>query len=113
MIPPGLSIRIDSEKIAQAIIDARWRGVKVRVFIEHDYVFDKDPPKDLADPIDPETNEEAMQRAKWVEHRDPEDIKTNRDIHMALLRNGVDIKADYNHNKIFRDNLSDSHRSLK
>jgi len=92
---------IDSEEIAQAIIDARWRGVKVRVFIEHDYVYDKDPPERLAVPVEPESEEEALRRAQWVEFRRPEDVKTNRDIHMALLRNGVDVKADYNHNHIF------------
>ena len=92
---------IDSEKIAQAIIDARWRGVKTRVFIEHDYVYDKKPPEKRAVPKQPETPEEARQRAQWDEYRKPEDMKTNRDIHMALLRNGVDVKADYNHNHIF------------
>ncbi len=92
---------LDSENIAQAIIDASWRGIRVRMFIEHDYVFDKHPPTDLAEPVDPETPEEARQRAQWLEYRKPEYLKTNRDIHMALLRNGVDIKADYNHNHIF------------
>jgi len=29
---------IDSEIIAQAILDARWRGVSVRVFLEHSYL---------------------------------------------------------------------------
>lgn len=92
---------IDSEKIAQAIIDTRWHGVRTRIFIEHDYIYDSKPPKKRAAPIQPETSEEARQRAQWDEYRKPEDIKTNRDIHMALLRNGVDVKADYNHNHIF------------
>lgn len=92
---------IDSEKIAQAIIDARWRGVRTRIFIEHDYIYDSKPPEKRAVPKQPETPEEARQRAQWDEYRKPEDIKTNRDIHMALLRNGVDVKADYNHNHIF------------
>jgi phosphatidylserine/phosphatidylglycerophosphate/cardiolipin synthase-like enzyme len=92
---------IDSENIAQSIIDARWRGVKTRVFVEHDYVYDPKPPEKRAKPIDPETPEEALRRAQWDEYRKPADIKTNRDIHMALLRNGIDVKADYNHNHIF------------
>ena len=92
---------IDSEKIAQAIIDTRWHGVRTRIFIEHDYIYDSKPPEKRAAPIQPETSEEARQRAQWDEYRKPEDIKTNRDIHMALLRNGVDVKADYNHNHIF------------
>jgi len=92
---------IDSEKIAQSIIDARWRGIKVRVFVEHDYIYSKDPPADQTVPIENESPEEALRRAQWDEYRDPDYIKTNRDIHMALLRNGIDIKADYNHNHIF------------
>jgi phosphatidylserine/phosphatidylglycerophosphate/cardiolipin synthase-like enzyme len=29
---------IDSRPIAQAILDARWRGVRVQVFLEQDYL---------------------------------------------------------------------------
>jgi hypothetical protein len=29
---------IDSRAIAQAILDARWRGVRVQVFLEQDYL---------------------------------------------------------------------------
>src|SRR5215204_996496 len=29
---------IDSRTIAQAILDARWRGVQVQMFIEQDYI---------------------------------------------------------------------------
>jgi len=92
---------IDSEKIAQAIINARWRGVRVRIFVEHDYIYEEKLPEKQAIPIETETLEEALRRAQWDEYREPENIKTNRDIHTALLRNSVDIKADYNHNHIF------------
>ena len=92
---------IDSEIIAQAIIDVRWRGVKVRVFVEHDYIYDPKPPEKRAKPEEDEELVDARLRAQWNEYRRPEYIKTNRDIHMALLRNGIDIKADYNHNHIF------------
>ena len=34
---------IDSRAIAQAIINARWKGVSVRVFLEQDYIFDPKP----------------------------------------------------------------------
>jgi phosphatidylserine/phosphatidylglycerophosphate/cardiolipin synthase-like enzyme len=87
---------IDSEKIAQAIIDAKWRDIDVRVVVEHDYICNKDFPEGLAKPLESDTEEEALRRAQWEELRDPEYIKTNRDIHAALLRNGIDIKADYN-----------------
>ena len=29
---------LDSEPIAQAILDARWRGVSVNLFLEQDYL---------------------------------------------------------------------------
>lgn len=92
---------IDSEKIAQAMIDASWRGIDVRVVVEHDYIFNKDFPEGLAKPLESETEEEALRRAQWEELRNPEYIKTNRDIHAALLRNGIDVKADYNLGHIF------------
>jgi hypothetical protein len=31
-------VEIDSRPIAQAILDARWRGVKVTIFLEQDYL---------------------------------------------------------------------------
>ncbi len=89
---------IDSEAIAQAIIDARWAGVKVRVFVEHDYVLAEKPPTHRVADNAPD---ERRLEVQWEEFRRPSTQKTNRDIHMALLRNGVDIKADYNHNHIF------------
>ena len=36
---------LDSEPIAQAILDARWRGVKVRMVLEQDYLASSKPPK--------------------------------------------------------------------
>lgn len=92
---------IDSAKIAQAIIDARWRGIKVRVVVEHDYIFNTKFPKGLVKPLEADTEEEGLRRSQWEELRNPEYIKTNRDIHAALLRNGVDVKADYNLHHFF------------
>jgi phosphatidylserine/phosphatidylglycerophosphate/cardiolipin synthase-like enzyme len=85
---------VDSEAIAQAILDARWRGVKVRMFMEQDYLARDKIPK--ATPRSNETKEEARSRAQWVEYRRPKTQKTNRDILGALLRNAVDVKADFN-----------------
>lgn len=85
---------LDSEPIAQAIIDARWRGVTIRMIIEQDYVAEDKIPN--ARPLSGETKAEAVQRVQWQERRRPKTAKTNRDILSALLRNAVDVKADYN-----------------
>ena len=47
-------------------------------------------------PKQDETEEEARTRIQWTEYRRPKNIKTNRDILAALLRNAVDVKADLN-----------------
>lgn len=85
---------LDSEVVAQAILDARWRGVDIRVFLEQDYLKRAEPHK--ARPQDRESEEEAIRRVQWSEYRRPTTAKTNRDILAALLRNAVDVKADYN-----------------
>lgn len=85
---------LDSEPIAQALLDACWRGVKVRMVLEQDYLASSKPPK--ARSRQGETELDAIMRAQWSEVRRPRDAKTNRDILAALLRNGVDVKADYN-----------------
>ena len=85
---------LDSEPIAQAIIDAKWRGVAVRMIIEQDYIARDTIPK--ATPRQGETRAAAVQRVQWNEYRRPKTARTNRDILAALLRNAVDVKADYN-----------------
>ena len=85
---------LDSELIAQAILDARRRGVNVRLFLEQDYLASEEPPK--ATRRQGETKAEAIMRAQWTEYRRPKSRKTNRDILATLLRNAVDVKADYN-----------------
>jgi len=85
---------LDSEPIAQAIINAKWRGVNVRIILEQDYLASGKIPK--AKPKEGETQTEATKRVQWNEYRRPKTRKTNRDILSALLRNSVDVKADYN-----------------
>lgn len=85
---------LDSQPIAQAILDASWRKVDVRMFMEQDYLADKKPPE--ARPKEGETKAEAKARTQWTEYRRPKDSKTNRDILSALLRSAVDVRADYN-----------------
>jgi len=84
---------LDSEVIAQAILDATYRGVSVRMFTEQDYLKASKPPKPKL--ISGITEQEAKLIAQWEEKRS-HFKKTNRDILSALLRCGVDIKADLN-----------------
>jgi phosphatidylserine/phosphatidylglycerophosphate/cardiolipin synthase-like enzyme len=85
---------LESEPIAQAVLDARWRGVSVRMFLEQDYLLSSKLPS--ARPKAGEDEAAAIARAQWTEARRPADLKTNRDIFGALLRSNVDVKADYN-----------------
>jgi phosphatidylserine/phosphatidylglycerophosphate/cardiolipin synthase-like enzyme len=92
---------IDSIPIAEAIIDARWRGVAVDAYVEQDYLKRKlrskpAPPK----PIGDETPEQALRRVQW--RRDEDDLTReatlarNRWIMSALLRNGIEVHGDFN-----------------
>jgi phosphatidylserine/phosphatidylglycerophosphate/cardiolipin synthase-like enzyme len=92
---------IDSMKIAEAILDARWRGVQVQIFLEQDYLKSKlkaspDPPTAHTG----ETPEEALRRVQW--RKDELDLareKTlarNRWILTAFLRNGIEVHGDFN-----------------
>jgi phosphatidylserine/phosphatidylglycerophosphate/cardiolipin synthase-like enzyme len=85
---------VDSEPIAQAIIDARWRGVGVRAFLEQDYLLSSKFPSGRR--RGDEDDATTRRRAQWEELRKPPERKTNRDIFAALLRCNVDVKADYN-----------------
>jgi phosphatidylserine/phosphatidylglycerophosphate/cardiolipin synthase-like enzyme len=105
---------LDSEPIAQAIIDARWRGISVRVFLEQDYLDSKSPPRSRVRVGADESEEDAIRRVQWTEVHRRVDERTNRDILAALLRNGIDVKADYNPN-IFHQKfiVRDYRRSAK
>src|SRR5688500_3502979 len=60
---------LDSRPIAESIVRAKSRGVRIQLILEGDYLVQKTP---LADP--------------WVAGGDHE---INREIHAALLRTGV------------------------
>lgn len=92
---------LDSLPIAEAIVDARWRGVQVEVFLEQDYLrttlkATPDPPKAR----EGETPEEALRRTQWRSDEEEIDRETslarNRWILAALLRNGVQVRGDFN-----------------
>jgi phosphatidylserine/phosphatidylglycerophosphate/cardiolipin synthase-like enzyme len=68
---------IDSRPLAQAIIDAKARGVRVRVILEGDYLVE---PHALADP--------------WT--GTVGGLEENRTIYAALLRSGIDLVTDLN-----------------
>jgi phosphatidylserine/phosphatidylglycerophosphate/cardiolipin synthase-like enzyme len=87
---------LDSRPIAQAILDARWRGVKVTVFLEQDYLRSDlaGNPLKLPTPRAGETPEEALRRVQW--HTDETDLAVNREILAALLRSDVEVKGHYN-----------------
>lgn len=85
---------LDSKPIAQAILDAAFKGVRIRMFMEQDYLCAADPPKPK--PKAGQTARDARLEVQWEESRQPKTLKTNRDILAALLRCGVDVKADLN-----------------
>ena len=91
---------LDSLAIAQAILAASWRGVRVTLFLEQDYL--RTPLKrDKATrvPIPPvarpgETPAAALARVQWGE--DDTGLETNRRILAALLRSDVEVRGDFN-----------------
>ena len=81
---------LDNKTIAQAILDARLRGVRVRMFMEQDYLKAENHPA-LPDGA---TDQQKLE-AQWQE-RPAYATGVNREILAALLRCGVDVKADLN-----------------
>ncbi|MEV4759761.1 phospholipase D-like domain-containing protein [Micromonospora sp. NPDC049559] len=85
---------LDSMPIAQALLDARFRGVSVRVVLEQDYLCTAKLPKVAARAG--ESAEAARQRVQWAAEPGSRSLEPNREILAALLRCNVDVKADYN-----------------
>jgi phosphatidylserine/phosphatidylglycerophosphate/cardiolipin synthase-like enzyme len=92
---------IDSMPIAEAILDARWRGVSIEAFVEQDYLKSKlKAAPDSPAPAPGETPEQALRRVQW--RKDELDLKRdstlarNRWILSAFLRNGIQVRGDYN-----------------
>jgi phosphatidylserine/phosphatidylglycerophosphate/cardiolipin synthase-like enzyme len=85
---------LDSMPIARAIVEARWRGVDVRMFIEQEYVKEKLKAIPLLKARPGETTEQARERLQWGP--DEAKLAENRRILSSLLRSGIDVKGDYN-----------------
>jgi phosphatidylserine/phosphatidylglycerophosphate/cardiolipin synthase-like enzyme len=85
---------LDSEPVAQAILDARFRGVSVRMVVEQDYLLAAKLPAIVVRPGEDETA--ARHRVQWAEEPGGRSLEPNRKIMAALLRCNVDVKADYN-----------------
>lgn len=85
---------IDNERIAQALLDAVWREIDVRIVIEQSYVLE-DKLLTLSGTDDEITAARLL--AEW-EAAPPEKFKneTNRKILSALLRTTADVKLDFN-----------------
>jgi phosphatidylserine/phosphatidylglycerophosphate/cardiolipin synthase-like enzyme len=99
---------IDSLPIAEAIINARWRGVSINAFIEQDYIkakLEKKPDPPTPDTPSGETEAEAIYRLQWRSDQETaeedaeqgkDSLAINRVILSALLRNGIEVKGDFN-----------------
>ena len=85
---------LDSEPIAQAILDARFRDVSVRMVLEQDYLLTAKLP--VVRPRHGEDIETARRRVVWGEEPGERSLEPNRRILAALLRCNVDVKADFN-----------------
>ena len=87
---------LDNPRIAQAIVDASWRGVDVDLFLEQDYLRSPLPGQPPTPPKTRpgETPEQALHRAQWGE--DQTELAENRRILAGLLRSDVQVRGDYN-----------------
>ncbi|KQV67881.1 hypothetical protein ASC64_11845 [Nocardioides sp. Root122] len=87
---------LDNPVIAQALLDASWRGVKVELFLEQDYLRSplSGTPPTLPVPRPGETPEDALRRVQWGD--DETELAENRRILAALLRSDVQVRGDYN-----------------
>jgi phosphatidylserine/phosphatidylglycerophosphate/cardiolipin synthase-like enzyme len=105
---------LDSEVIARAILAASWRGVRVTLFLEQDYLRGALKRGSDGVPLPPkpktgETPEQALERVQWL--LDETDLAENRRILGALLRSDVQVRGDFNpkifHQKFILRDYSD------
>jgi phosphatidylserine/phosphatidylglycerophosphate/cardiolipin synthase-like enzyme len=85
---------LDNPVIAEAILDARFRGVSVRMVVEQDYLLSAKLPT-----VTPRAGEDAaaaQRRVQFELRKGDTGLEENRTLFAALLRCNVDVKADYN-----------------
>ncbi len=99
---------LDSDPIAQAVLDARQRRVSVRIVVEQDYLREKSLPSKLK-PVQGETVEEALRRWQWTPSTNG--LGPNRLIASALFQSGVDLKVDFNRDIFHQKFALRDHRS--
>jgi phosphatidylserine/phosphatidylglycerophosphate/cardiolipin synthase-like enzyme len=85
---------LDNEAIAQAILDARFRGVSVSMVMEQSYLLTGKVPVVRRRAGEDEMS--ARRRAQWQNQTGVNSLEENRRLLAALLRCNVDVKADYN-----------------
>ena len=90
---------LDSEVIARAILAASWRGIRVTLFLEQDYLRSVLKRGSDGVPLPPkpkpgETPADALERVQWL--ADETDLAENRRILGALLRSDVEVRGDFN-----------------
>ena len=90
---------LDSEVIARAILAASWRGVRVTLFLEQDYLRGALKRGSDGVPLPPkpksgETQEQALERVQWL--LDETNLAENRRILGVLLRSDVQVRGDFN-----------------
>jgi phosphatidylserine/phosphatidylglycerophosphate/cardiolipin synthase-like enzyme len=83
---------LDSEPIAEAILERRLAGCHVRVILNHDYLREEG---DAAKPSARRRGGIAVLAA------DKTGLKLNRDVFAALCRCGVEVRIDLNPDSIF------------
>jgi phosphatidylserine/phosphatidylglycerophosphate/cardiolipin synthase-like enzyme len=86
---------LDNEAIAQAILDARFRGVSVRIVLEQSYLLTAKLPA-IRRRSGETDDAAARRRAQWENQTGANSLEENRRLLAALLRCNVDVKADYN-----------------
>src|SRR5688500_3129361 len=74
---------LDSEPIAQAVLDARFRGVSVRMVVEQDYLLTGRLPEIRPRPGEDEAA--ARRRVQWEGETGSRSLEVNRRILAALL----------------------------
>jgi phosphatidylserine/phosphatidylglycerophosphate/cardiolipin synthase-like enzyme len=102
---------LDNEAVAQAILDARFRGVAVSMVMEQSYLLTGKVPVVRRRAGEDEVT--ARRRAQWQNQTGVNSLEENRRLLSALLRCNVDVKAVYNpaifHQKfIIRDYRGDA-----